>query len=94
LSSSFEPEHGFFVGFSGPNGFDEIEAVKWRITLALIALCGAKRHSYRIWRDRRRPDGIASTMRHSPIITIPMNSKAKASTAILPQYADRIGGAR
>ena len=33
-------------------------------------------------------DGLtyfASTMRQSPIITIPMNSKAKASTAILPQ---------
>jgi hypothetical protein len=42
-------------------------------------------YSYRTRRDRRRPDGIASTMRQSPIITIPMNSKAKASTAILPQ---------
>jgi hypothetical protein len=40
-------------------------------------------YSYRACRDRRRPDGIASTMRQSPIITIPMNSKAKASTAIL-----------
>jgi len=40
-------------------------------------------YSYRTRRDRRRPDGIASTTRQSPIITIPMNSKAKASTAIL-----------
>jgi hypothetical protein len=43
-----------------------------------------RRHSYRTRRDRRRPDGIASTARHSAIITNPMNPKAKASTAILP----------
>src|SRR3954470_6155012 len=38
-----------------------------------------------MWGERRRPDGIASTMRQSPIINIPMNSKANASTAILPR---------
>src|SRR3954452_3140558 len=38
-----------------------------------------------MWGERRRPDGIASTMRQSPIINIPMNSKANASMAILPR---------
>ena len=51
-------------------------------------------YSYRTRRDRRRPDGIASTMRQSPIITIPMNSKAKASTAILPSKLIDLWGAR
>jgi len=55
---------------------------------------GGPYYSYRTRRDRRRPDGIASTMRHSPIITIPINSKAKASTAILPDKPLELRGAR
>jgi hypothetical protein len=57
------------------------------VSHGMAGASGGKRnpgYSYRICRDRRRPDGIASTMRQSPIITIPMNSTAKASTAILP----------
>src|SRR5882757_10453510 len=35
-------------------------------------------------RDGRRPEGSASTTRHSAIIASPKNSKANASTAISP----------
>jgi hypothetical protein len=45
-------------------------------------------------RDRRRPDGIASTTRQSAIIAIPINPKAKASTAILPNMPLDLWGAR
>ena len=53
--------------------------------LLLASQLGARTrfYSYRMCRDRRRPDGIASTIRHSPTNTIPMNPKAKASTAKL-----------
>ncbi|MEH2528101.1 hypothetical protein V1288_006010 [Bradyrhizobium sp. AZCC 2176] len=60
----------------------------------MTALFRKTAYSYRTRRDRRRPDGIASTARQSPIITIPMNSKAKASTAILPDKPLELWGAR
>jgi len=41
--------------------------------------------------DFRRPEGIASTIRQSPIITIPMNSNANASTTILPNMRIELG---
>jgi hypothetical protein len=77
-------------GLPGATQYSRDEGDEWRSrSVPIRAFEGMTRflknpYSYRTFRDRRRPEGIASTMRQSPIITIPMNSNAKASTAILP----------
>jgi hypothetical protein len=79
MSPSFEPEHGFFATRRGPDATDGRDRTF------------VPNYSYGMGRDFRRPDGIASTIKQSPIITIPINSKAKAFMAILPNMRIELG---